>query len=100
MSENAEPNWSPVENKIVYSSLRDGVYQIYTLDPFSKEPPQQVTNDLTRHESPVWSPNGKQIMFSKRDGKRQQIYAIMQNGTYQRRVFSFPGSQSSPRWAR
>ena len=99
-SENAEPNWSPVENKIVYSSLRDGVYQIYTLNPFSHDPAQQVTKDPSRHESPVWSPNGKQIMFSKRNGKRQQIYAIMPNGTYQRPVFSFPGSQSSPRWAK
>lgn len=99
-TENAEPNWSPVENKIVYSSLRGGVYQICSLDPFSQEPPQQITNDSSRYEAPVWSPDGKQIMFSKREGRRQQIYAIMANGTYQRRVFTFPGSQSSPRWAR
>ena len=99
-SENAEPNWSPTENKIAYSSLRDGVYQIFTLDPFSKEPPEQVTTGVSRHESPVWSPDGNQIIFTKRDGKRQQIYAIMKNGSYMRRVFTFPGNQSSPRWTR
>ncbi|WP_228130145.1 protein TolB [Desulfotalea psychrophila] len=98
--ENAEPNWSPVENKIAYSSLRDGLYQIFTLDPFSAAPPKQLTSDLTRHESPVWSPDGNQILFTQYDGRRQQIYAIMKNGSYQRRVFSFPGSQSSARWAR
>ncbi len=99
-SENAEPNWSPTENKIAYSSLRDGVYQIFTLDPFSNEPPEQITRGLSRHESPVWSPDGNQIIFTKRDGKKQQIYAIMKNGSYMRRVFTFPGNQSSPRWTR
>lgn len=99
-SENAEPDWSPTENKITYSSLRDGVYQIFTLDPFSKEAPFQVTNGLSRHESPVWSPDGNQIIFTKRDGRRQQIYAIMKNGSYMRKVISFPGNQSSARWTK
>ena len=30
-TENAEPSWSPTEDLIVYSSLRDGVYQICTI---------------------------------------------------------------------
>lgn len=99
-SENAEPNWSPTENKIVYSSLREGVYQLCVLDPFSADEPVQITQDLSRHEAPVWSPDGNQIIFTKRDGARQQIYAIMKNGSYQRRVFSLPGNQSSPRWTK
>lgn len=99
-SENAEPNWSPTENKIVYSSLRNGIYQLCTVDPFSTDDPVQITQDRTRHEAPVWSPDGNQIIFTKRDGARQQIYAIMKNGSYQRRVFSLPGNQSSPRWAK
>lgn len=97
-SENAEPNWSPTENKIAYSSLRNGVYQIFTLDPFGKEPPEQITTDLSRHESPVWSPDGNQIVFTKRDGRHQQIYAVMKNGSYMRKIISFPGNQSSARW--
>lgn len=99
-SENAEPNWSPTENKIVYSSLRDGIYQLCILDPFTTDDPIQITKDLTRHEAPVWSPDGNQVIFTKRDGARQQIYAVMKNGSYQRRVFSLPGNQSSPRWTK
>lgn len=99
-SENAEPCWSPTENLIVYSSLRAGVYQIFTLDPLKNEEPTQITKDLSHHESPCFSPDGNQIIFAKRDGKRNQIYGILKNGSYQRRLFTLPGSQSSPRWAR
>ncbi|MGL1932502.1 MAG: protein TolB [Desulfotalea sp.] len=98
--ENSEPNWSPTENKIVYSSRVNGVYQLFTIDPFSSDEPVQITKDASRHEAPVWSPDGNQIIFTKRDGRRQQIYAVMKNGDYQRKVFSFPGNQSSPRWAK
>lgn len=99
-SENAEPNWSPTENLIVYSSLRDGVYQLYTMDPFNAESAKQLTFDLSNHESPAWSPDGNQVVFSKRDGKNNQIYGILKNGSYQRRLFTLPGSQSYPQWAR
>ena len=42
---------------------------------------------------------GNQIIFAKRDGSGHKIYGIMKNGNYQRMLFSFPGSQTYPRWA-
>ncbi len=99
-SENAEPCWSPTEDRIVYSSLRGGVYQIFTLNPLQDSDPQQITKDLSHHEAPCWSPDGQQILFAKRNGKRNQIYCIMKNGSYQRRVFTFSGSQTYPQWSR
>ncbi len=98
--ENAEPRWSPTENLIVYSSLRNGVYQIFTLNPLIDNEPTQISKDLSHHESPVWSPDGNQILFAKRDGKRHQLYAIMKNGSYQRNVLNLPGSQTYPQWSR
>ncbi len=98
-SENAEPSWSPKENLVVYSSLRDGIYQLCTLNPFQESSSIQITNDKTHHESPTWAPDGNQIIFAKRDGSGHKIYGIMKNGNYQRMLFSFPGSQTYPRWA-
>ena len=98
-SENAEPSWSPKENLIVYSSLRDGIYQLCTLNPFQENSAIQITKDQTHHESPSWSPDGNQIIFAKRDGDGHKIYGIMKNGNFQRMLFSFPGSQTYPRWA-
>lgn len=99
-SENAEPSWSPTEDRIVYSSLRDGVYQLFTTKPEPGAQGEQLTSDLSHHESPMWSPDGNQIIFSKRDGKKHQIYAIMKNGSFQRRVLAFPGSHTYPQWSR
>ncbi|MFV0439307.1 MAG: Tol-Pal system beta propeller repeat protein TolB [Desulfopila sp.] len=99
-SENAEPSWSPTEDLIAYSSLRNGVYQIYTVKPQEGATPTPVTTDLSHHESPQWSPDGNQIIFAKRDGKVHHIYAIMKDGSGQRPLFSFPGSQSYPQWSR
>ncbi|NNK93435.1 MAG: protein TolB [Desulfobacterales bacterium] len=98
-TENAEPSWSPKENLIVYSSLRGGIYQLCTINPFEPDSSVQITKDQAHHESPSWSPDGNQIIFAKRDGNGHKIYGIMKNGNYQRMLFSFPGSQTYARWA-
>ncbi|MBE0583426.1 MAG: PD40 domain-containing protein, partial [Desulfofustis sp.] len=97
-TENAEPSWSPTESLVTYSSLRGGIYQICTVNPFQDKTETQITTDQTHHESPAWSPDGNQIVFAKRDGAGHKIYGIMKNGSYQRLLFSLPGSQSYPRW--
>ncbi|MBU1568254.1 MAG: protein TolB [Proteobacteria bacterium] len=99
-TENAEPSWSPTENLIVYSSLRDGVYQLFTMNPLTGASPKQLTHNLSHHEAPSWSPDGNQVIFAKRDGNKQAIYGIMKNGSFERKLFSFPGSQTYPQWSR
>lgn len=98
-SENAEPSWSPDEDLIVYSSLRNGFYQICTLNPFVENSSQQITKDLTQHESPIFSPDGNQIIFVKKVDSKHTLYGMMKNGNFQRPLFSIPGSQSYPQWA-
>jgi TolB protein len=98
--ENAEPSWSPREDLIVYSSLTNGLYQICTIKPTPNAAPTQVTQDLSNNENPSWSPDGNQIIFAKQVGGIHKIYAILKNGSFERQLFSYPGSQSYPRWAR
>lgn len=97
-SENAEPDYHPSENLVVFSSLRNGSYQICTIEPKAGATATQLTSALTNHEAPSWSPDGNQIVFSKQEGRVNRIYAMMKNGSFQRMLFSFPGSQTSPRW--
>lgn len=99
-TENAEPSWSPTENLIVYSSLRDGVYQLFTMNPLTGASQKQLTQDLSHHEAPSWSPDGNQIIFAKRNGNKQSLYGIMKNGSFERKLFTFPGSQTYPQWSR
>ena len=98
-TENAEPSWSPREDLIVYSSLIDGLYQICTIKPTPNAVQTQITQDLMNNENPSWSPDGNQIIFAKQVGGIHKIYAILKNGNFERQIFSYPGSQSYPRWA-
>jgi len=98
-TENAEPDWHPSEDLIVFSSLRDGVYQICTMSPSRVAETNQLTTELSHHESPSWSPDGNQIVFSKQDGRNNKIYAMLKDGSFERPLFSFAGNQSYPRWS-
>jgi len=98
--ENAEPVWSPKEELIAYSSLNDGLYQIWTIRPTPNASPTQITKDLTNNEEPAWSPDGNQIIFSKLIGGIHKIYVMLKNGSYERQLFSYPGSQTYPQWSR
>jgi TolB protein len=70
------------------------------MNPLTGEEPKQLTHDLSHHESPSWSPDGNQIIFAKRHGNKQQLYGIMKNGSFERKLFNFPGSQSYPQWSK
>jgi TolB protein len=96
--ENAEPSWSPKEGLISYSSLVDGSYQIFTIAVRPNSIPKQITSGPGDHESPTWSPDGKQILFSYRSGRTQKIYAILKNGTNMRQLFNMKGNQTYPQW--
>ncbi len=98
--ENAEPDWSPTGDLITYSSLVDGSYQIFTTSTTPGSSPTQITNGPGQHESPTWSPDGKQILFSLRKGQNQKIYAILKNGTHMRKLFNINGNQTYPRWTK
>ena len=85
--------------KIVFASNRDGNSEIYIMNPDGSE---QV--NLTRHRahdfSPVWSPTGKQILFSsERGGKTTDIYVMDADGNDARRVFRKRVERRHPTWS-
>jgi TolB protein len=96
--ENAEPSWSPQGDLITYSSLVDGSYQLFTMSPHPSAASRQITKGPGHHESPTWSPDGKQILFSLRKGQTQKIYAVLKNGSNMRQLFEIQGNQTYPRW--
>ncbi len=98
-NENAEPSWSPKGDLIAYTSLIKGRYHAFTIDPANPNSRQQVTSGWGNFESPSWSPDGKQIVLSrKRDGK-QAICAVFKTGKGMRVLFKLKGNQSYPQWS-
>ena len=77
---------APTTPKILFTSIRDGNLEVYTMNPDGSE---QV--NLTQHPAidleAAWSPTGEQILFvSDREGIRD-LYLMDADGSNVRRVF-------------
>jgi len=75
-----DPSWSPAGNQIVFSSAKDGDWEIYILDLSTKEL-TQLTNNNHADNRPHWSPDGSKIAYDSRpSGENWGIHVIDVNG--------------------
>ncbi len=66
--------WSPDGRKIAFISDRNGEDQVYLIDQDGLGKPEQLTTDFEGMlYAPEWSPCGKRLAFSDKNGK---LYAI------------------------
>jgi Tol biopolymer transport system component len=80
-----EPYWSPDGSRIVFTSNRDGNYEIYVMDADGSNQ-QRLTDNPARDSHPSWSPDGSRIAFhSNRDGN-MEIYMMDADGSNQQRL--------------
>ena len=56
------PEWSPDGMRIVFSSARDGNYEIYVMD-IDGSNQTRLTNYVNGDQAPKWSPDGSKIIF-------------------------------------
>lgn len=96
----AQSAFPGANGKIVFSSDRDGNYQIYVMEPGGTNQ-TRLTNNTADEFFPVWSANGSKIAFTTdRDGDgHDQIYTMNANGSGQTRLTNDPAQDSEPGWA-
>lgn len=91
---------APTTPKILFTSTRDGNYEIYTMNPDGS---QQVP--ITQHPAmdygAVWSPTGEQIIFVSDRSGRSDLYLMDPDGSNVRRIFrrKIVGRRTSPTWS-
>ncbi len=92
------PSWSPDGKKIVFSSKRDGNYEIYVMNHDGSNI-IKLTNNQTLNSGTAWSPDGNRIVFSSyRDGNFQ-IYAMNSDGMNITRLTNNKGNDIQPVWS-
>ena len=89
---------APETAKIVFTSRRDGNFEIYIMNPDGSE---QI--NLTQHRAqdvaPVWSPTGEQILFTSDRGGIEDLYLMDADGTNVRQVFKRLIGREFPTWS-
>ena len=99
MTLNVQFNNVPVTtSKIVFSSNRDGNFQIYVMNPDGTNQ-TRLTYNNANDSYPSWSPDGTKIIFvSDRDGN-SEIYVMNVDGTNQTRLTNNSADDYRPRWS-
>ncbi len=94
---NRYPSWSPVGEKIVFSSQRDGNNEVYVIDADGANL-LRLTNDAASDIMPNCSPDGMKIAYISNRGGAADIYKININGTNLVRLTN-NSNASYPTWS-
>ena len=89
---------APETAKIVFTSRRDGNFEIYSMNPDGSDQ-KNLTQHRAKDTSPVWSPTGKQILFTSDRGGVEDLYLMAPDGTNVRQVFKKLIGREFPTWS-
>ena len=73
------PSLAPDGKSVVFSSNRDGNFEIYELEIKSKDV-TQLTDNLGNAYAPDISPNGQRIVFASESGRKQSVWVMKRDG--------------------
>jgi len=93
------PAWQPLiggEQKIVFTSTRDGNPEIYVMESDGSNQ-INLTNNPARDATPVWSPDRRRIAFTSDRSGRSNIYVMDADGQNVRAVTNFDNTFSDYR---
>ncbi len=92
------PSLSPGGEQIVFSSRRDGNFEIYSMNIDGSDV-TQLTDNIGSLYAPEISPNGKRIVFTIESGGKQEIWIMKVDGSNARPVSSEDSQGIDPTWS-
>jgi len=96
---NTQPSWSPVGNKIAYTTWENGgEINIFTINADGSDL-KQLTEKSGENEAPSWSPDGEMIVFSSNRQGKKKLYVMNSTGENQRGLLKMDGEQTQPNWS-
>jgi hypothetical protein len=91
----AQPDWSPVDDRIVYQSPVTGSWDLYLINADGNGK-QQLTTEPGLEGLPAWSPNGQWIAYLSDAGGEWGIWIIRADGSEHHLLFPFDGGIFTP----
>lgn len=92
------PDFSPDGSQIVFESDRSGSQQLYTMPVAGGVDPTRISFGDGRYSTPVWSPNGDVIAFTRQIDDRFHIGTMRVDGT-EERMLTESFLDEGPTWA-
>ena len=93
------PSVSPDAKHLVFQSNRNGTNQIYILNMDDGQI-RQLTDLSMGGETPMFSPDGKQIVFAAYvDEDDNDVFVMNTDGSNERRLTHSPGYDGHPHWS-
>ena len=97
-SSDLQPSWSPDGQRIVFSSNRNGNYDIYSMNADGSNV-VQLTSVAGSDTFPAFSPDGSSILFqSNRDGN-YELYVMDEDGSNQTRLTNNSAADTGAGWS-
>jgi len=91
------PSFSPDGRYIAFSALSKGISDIYIVN-ISNKKIINITSDLYYDKTPIWSSDGKRILYTSRRDGHDQIFEIFLNNFSHRIQYTFGEQDSSSPW--
>ena len=99
INSDVQPNFNTDASCIVFSSNRNGAYQLFAVNPDGSNLVQLTATQSANDLNPAWSPNGSKIVFQSNRTGQSEIYVMNANGSGQTRL-TFSGEYNGmPTWS-